>query len=158
VNSAGLFGTVGTRAKVKAMSSASKGVPSWKRARRSSFTSQVRSSIGRIERGRVKLGDSVAVLPLGARRPSELARQARRAGHLCRHADCSGARDKAGVMAALGAELNTLSQTVSAHAVPKIGSSYYGPRFINGALTMVLTGNNVGAAKGAVKIYYYRKH
>jgi len=58
----------------------------------------------------------------------------------------------------MGAELNNLSQTVSAHAVPKIGASYYGPRFVNGALTMVLTGNNVGSAAGTVKIYYYRTH
>ena len=57
-----------------------------------------------------------------------------------------------------GAELNNLSATVSAHAVPKIGSAYYGPRFINGTLTMVLTGNNVNSATGTVKIYYYRKH
>jgi RNAse (barnase) inhibitor barstar len=46
-----------------------------------------------------------AVVPLGARRPAELERQARRAGHLWLQADCSGARDKAGVMAALGVGL-----------------------------------------------------
>jgi hypothetical protein len=42
-----------------------------------------------------------AVLPLGARRPDALRRQAERAGHRWLHADCSAARDKAGVMAAL---------------------------------------------------------
>ena len=57
-----------------------------------------------------------------------------------------------------GAELNNLSATISAHAIPKIGSSYYGPRFVNGALTMVLTGNNVNSANGILKIYYYRQH
>ena len=41
-----------------------------------------------------------AVLPLGARRPDDLERQARRAGQRWLHADCSGAHDKAGVMAA----------------------------------------------------------
>ena len=46
-----------------------------------------------------------AVLPLGDRRPADLARQARRAGHLWLHADCSSAHDKAGVMAALGTGL-----------------------------------------------------
>ena len=46
-----------------------------------------------------------AVLPLGERRPADLARQARRTGQLWLHADCTGARDKAGVMAALGAGL-----------------------------------------------------
>ena len=55
VNSAGLFGTVGTRAKVKATSSASKGVPSWKRAAVLSFTSQVRSSSGRMLRVQARL-------------------------------------------------------------------------------------------------------
>ena len=63
VNSAGLFGTVGTRAKVKAMSSASNGVPSWKRAAVLSFTSQVRSSSGRMLRAsrgwkRIRLSSS----------------------------------------------------------------------------------------------------
>jgi hypothetical protein len=57
-----------------------------------------------------------------------------------------------------GAELNDRSATLSQHAVPKIGASYYGPRFVNGTLTMVLTNNNVGSATGIVKIYYYRKH
>jgi RNAse (barnase) inhibitor barstar len=42
-----------------------------------------------------------AVLPLGARRPDALRRQAARAGHRFLHADCSAAHDKAGVMAAL---------------------------------------------------------
>lgn len=56
------------------------------------------------------------------------------------------------------AELNNLSATISAQAVPKIGSSYYGPRFVNGTLTMVLTGNNVNSATGTLKIYYYRNH
>lgn len=56
-----------------------------------------------------------------------------------------------------GAELNNRSQTASEHAVPKIGSSYYGARFINGTLTMKLTGNNVGDATGVVKIYYTRE-
>jgi RNAse (barnase) inhibitor barstar len=45
------------------------------------------------------------VLPLGDRRPADLARQARRTGQLWLHADCTGARDKAGVMAALAAGL-----------------------------------------------------
>ena len=57
-----------------------------------------------------------------------------------------------------GGQFVDLSQTVSAQAVPKIGTSYYGPRFINGILTMVLTGNNVGTATGILKIYYYRAH
>ena len=57
-----------------------------------------------------------------------------------------------------GAELNNRSATVSQHTIPKIGSSYYGPRFINGTLTMVLTNNNVNSATGILKIYYYRKH
>jgi RNAse (barnase) inhibitor barstar len=42
-----------------------------------------------------------AVLPLGRRRLDALERQARAAGQRWLHADCSGARDKAGVMAAL---------------------------------------------------------
>ena len=42
-----------------------------------------------------------AVLPLGARRPESLRRQAGQAGHRWLHADLSGARDKPGVMAAL---------------------------------------------------------
>jgi hypothetical protein len=57
-----------------------------------------------------------------------------------------------------GAELNDRSATVSQHAVPKIGSSYYGPRFVNGTLTMILTNNNVNSATGILKIYYYREH
>ncbi|MFN9771216.1 MAG: barstar family protein [Burkholderiales bacterium] len=46
-----------------------------------------------------------AVLPLGARRPDALRRQAERAGHRWLHADCSAAHDKAGVMAALASGL-----------------------------------------------------
>ena len=42
-----------------------------------------------------------AVLPLGRRAPDALRRQAERLGHRWLHADCTGARDKAGVMAAL---------------------------------------------------------
>jgi hypothetical protein len=42
-----------------------------------------------------------AVLPLGARRPDALRRQAGRAGHRWLHADCSAAHDKPGVMAAI---------------------------------------------------------
>jgi RNAse (barnase) inhibitor barstar len=42
-----------------------------------------------------------AVLPLGARRPDALRRRAEQAGHRWLQADCAGARDKAGVMAAL---------------------------------------------------------
>jgi RNAse (barnase) inhibitor barstar len=42
-----------------------------------------------------------AVLPLGRRRPDALRRAAEGAGHRWLHADCTGAGDKAGVMAAL---------------------------------------------------------
>jgi hypothetical protein len=42
-----------------------------------------------------------AVLPLGTRRPDALRRHAERAGHRWLHADCSAARDKAAVMAAI---------------------------------------------------------
>ena len=61
VNSAGLFGTVGTRAKVKAMSSASSGVPSWKRTPGRSFTSQVVASM--LRRLSARLGCSLASGP-----------------------------------------------------------------------------------------------
>ncbi len=57
-----------------------------------------------------------------------------------------------------GGELNDLSATDGAHAVPKIGSAYYGQRFVNGTLTMTLSNNNVNSAQGVVKVYYYRKH
>ncbi len=56
------------------------------------------------------------------------------------------------------AELTNRSASDSEQAIPKTGSAYYGARFINGALTMALSGNNVGGAKGALKIYYYREH
>jgi len=56
-----------------------------------------------------------------------------------------------------GGELGNRSNTTSEHAVPVIGTSYYGARFVNGALTMALTGNNVGSAKGTLKIYYTRE-
>lgn len=42
-----------------------------------------------------------AVLPLGNRRPEALRRHAQAAGHRWLHADCGGAHDKAGVMAAI---------------------------------------------------------
>ena len=57
-----------------------------------------------------------------------------------------------------GAELNNRHTTTSQHAVPKIGSAYYGSRFVNGALTMVFSGNNVNSATGTLKVYYYRAH
>lgn len=57
-----------------------------------------------------------------------------------------------------GAELNDRSATLGQHAVPKIGTAYYGQRFVNGALTMVLTNNNVNSATGTLTIYYYRYH
>lgn len=57
-----------------------------------------------------------------------------------------------------GLELNNRDTVTSEHAVPKIGSAYYGARFINGALTMVFSGNNVNSATGTLKIYYYRNN
>jgi hypothetical protein len=42
-----------------------------------------------------------AVLPLGKRSPEALRRHAERAGHRWLHADCGGAYDKPGVMAAI---------------------------------------------------------
>jgi len=56
-----------------------------------------------------------------------------------------------------GGELTNRSNTTSEHAVPVIGSSYYGARFVNGPLTMALSGNNVGSAKGVLKIYFTRE-
>ena len=41
------------------------------------------------------------VVPLGTRRPADLEQHAKQAGHGWLHADCAGARDKAGVMAAI---------------------------------------------------------
>ena len=55
-----------------------------------------------------------------------------------------------------GAELNNRSQTASEHAVPKIGTGYYGSRFVNGTLKMVLTGNSVNSATGTLKVYFTR--
>ncbi|MEI7447258.1 MAG: barstar family protein [Burkholderiales bacterium] len=46
-----------------------------------------------------------AVLPLGRRRVETLRRAAQTAGHRWLHADCAGAADKAGTMAALAAGL-----------------------------------------------------
>jgi hypothetical protein len=57
-----------------------------------------------------------------------------------------------------GGELADRDTATSEHAVPLIGTAYYGPRFVNGVLTMVLTNNNVVSAKGTLKVYYYRTH
>lgn len=57
-----------------------------------------------------------------------------------------------------GGTLANRDTATSEHAVPLIGAAYYGHRFINGALTMVLTNNNVNSATGTLKIYYYRQH
>lgn len=57
-----------------------------------------------------------------------------------------------------GGELNNRDTTTSEHAVPKIGTAYYGPRFVNGTLTLVFSGNNVNSATGTLKLYFYRTH
>lgn len=56
-----------------------------------------------------------------------------------------------------GAELADRSATLSEEVLPKTGNAY-GDRFVNSALTMVLTNNSVNSAVGQLKIYVRVPH
>ena len=55
----------------------------------------------------------------------------------------------------MGGELEDRSQTAAEQAVPWIGNAY-GPRKVNGALTVTITNQAVGAGTITIRIYYFK--
>jgi hypothetical protein len=56
----------------------------------------------------------------------------------------------------MGGQLADCDATTGDYRVPKVGAAIYGPRYVNSALTLTITGNSIGGAAGVFKIYVER--
>ena len=56
----------------------------------------------------------------------------------------------------MGGTLTARSNSASEQAIPLIASDWYGERFVEGTITLTITGQSVHSAEGVVKVYYYK--